>query len=149
MEETRLMLTFIAPNGEHTLMFEDDGKVAYAYLKEENATIVGDVWLYNRCPTPPEPEWSDRSKIPFANSRAYTSEEGRVERDVQARDVLVDWENEDGNPVAYVYLFEDLCGVVGVGDKPGYARFATKSGRLARVMEIEESTPSPNATDAA
>ena len=133
------MLDFKSPCGAYVLTFEDDGKVAYAYLKKnQDRAIVGDVWLYNRCPTPAQPEWSDRDNIPFANSREYTGDQGRLEREVQAADILVNWEYEDGTPVAYVYVFEDLCGVVGVGDSPGYARFAVKSGRLARVMEVED-----------
>jgi hypothetical protein len=137
--EDGLMLNFTSPRGGYVLTFEDDGKVAYAYLKTgHSGAIVGDVWLYNRCPTPPNPEWTDRSNIPFANSKEYTSEEGCLQREVGPDDVRVDWEYEDDKPVAYVYLFEDLVGVVGVGDKPGYARHATRSGRLARVMEFED-----------
>ena len=36
-----------------------------------------------------------------------------------------------------IYVFGDLFGVVGVGDSPGYARHASRSGPLARLMEIE------------
>jgi hypothetical protein len=130
-----LMLNFASPDGHHVLTFEDDGKVAYAYLKE-NEKIVGDVWLYNRCPTPEEPEWVDRDKIPFANSKAYVTG-GSMERTLRPKDVLVDWESDSRGPVAYVYIFEDLYGVLGVGDKPGYARFASKDGPLAKVMVID------------
>jgi len=43
MESTNdLLLGFVSPCGKYALTFEDDGKVAYAYLKEENR-IVGDV----------------------------------------------------------------------------------------------------------
>jgi hypothetical protein len=130
------MLSFVSPCGSFTLTFEDDGRVAYAYLKQ-GAVVVGDVWLYNRCLAPTEPEWSDPAKIPFANPQEFISENARVETDVEKRDVLVDWEYEADGVVAYVYLFEDLVGVLGVGDKPGYARHAVKDGPLARVMEIE------------
>ena len=119
------------------LAVEDDGKVAYAYLKDRDG-IVGDVWLYNRCPTPEDPEWDDRGKIPFANSRAYVSERGRLETEIDASDINVDWEFEQGMPVAFVYIARDLYGVVGVGDKPGSARFAIKDGPLARVMVIDQ-----------
>ncbi len=130
-----LLLDFRSPCGSFTLTFEDDGKVAYAYLKREGA-IVGDVWLYNRCPTPSAPEWSDPRKIPFANPLEYVTENARIEAVVGDGDILVDWEGQGDEVVAYVYLFEDLIGVVGVGDKPGYARFAAKDGPLAQVMEI-------------
>lgn len=131
-----LILQFEAPRGAYRLTFEDDGKVAYAYLKRDS-NIVGDVWLYNRCAAPQAAEWMDRSKIPFANPIAFIVEGGRVIREVRAEDVNVNWEYENESPVAYVYVFEDLYGVVGDGDKPGYARYAVKDGPLARVMEIE------------
>jgi hypothetical protein len=132
-----LMLTFEEPAGSHTLVFDDCGKVAYAYLKA-GGTIVGEVWLYNRCPTPAEPEWTNRTLIPFALSREYLADGGMVEDAVREDDVAVNWEYENGQVVAYVYVFGELYGVVGVGDQPGCARYACKASRLARVMEIED-----------
>ena len=44
----------------------------------------------------------------------------------------------------YVYIFEDLYGVLGVEDEPGYARFAIKDGPLARVMVTQEVRQKPN-----
>src|SRR5262245_3824854 len=111
-----LMLDFGAPDGRYIVTVEDDGKVAYAYLKD-GKTIVGDVWLYNRCPTPEAPEWRDRSKIPFANCRGFMSEAGRLEQTVGPDDIEVEWRQANGQPVACVYIFGDLYGVVGVNDK--------------------------------
>jgi hypothetical protein len=98
---------------------------------------VGDVWLYNRCPTPRSAEWTTPENLPFANCREYVARGGRVTEPVGAEDVQVDWEYEGESPVAYVYVFGELHGVVGVGDKPGYARLARKDGPLARVLEVE------------
>jgi hypothetical protein len=63
-------------NGEtgYSAVFEDDGKVAYAYLLSEDR-IVADVWLYNRIAAPQEPEWRDRSKAPFANPQGFAASE--------------------------------------------------------------------------
>jgi len=133
-----MMLEFRSPCAKYSLVFDDDGKVAYAYLKEAGI-IVGDLWLYNRCPTPPEPEWHDRTHIPFALSRDFVADGGRLTRAVGSADVRVKWQYEADAPVAYVYVFEDLYGVVGVGDKPGYARYVVADSRLARVMQIDES----------
>jgi hypothetical protein len=134
-----MIIDFESDNDSYMLTFEDDGKVAYAYLKKEG-TVVGDVWLYNRCPTPEEPEWSDKVNIPFANSKEYAGEEGRILREVRTGDVLVAWQADKNGPLAYVYLFDDLCGVIGVGDKPGYARYAARDGPLAKVM-VSNSDP--------
>jgi hypothetical protein len=132
-----LLLEFVSPCGKYALTFDDDGKVAYAYLKK-GKRIVGDVWLYNRCETPEVTEWKDRNNIPFANCKGYMREEGKLKDPVGPDEVHVKWGSDDKNPVAYVYVFENLLGVVGVGDKPGYARFAIRNGRLAKVMIIED-----------
>jgi hypothetical protein len=132
-----MMIDYFSPYNSFILTFEDDGKVAYAYLKK-NGKIVGDVWLYNRCGIPRIPEWTDPNNIPFANCNGYMSEEGLMNQEVEIGHVLVDWEQEETGPIAYVYIFENLYGVVGLNDKPGYARFAIKDSPIAKVMDIEE-----------
>lgn len=131
-----IVLNFSSPCGRYTLTFEDDGKVGYAYLKEGDK-IVGDVWLYNRCETPSKPEWKDRSKAPFANPSGYAAEGGTVREKIEPNAVKVNWEEDTGKLEAYVYIFEDLYGILGVGDKPGFARHALKNGPLAKIIEIE------------
>ncbi len=135
-EFNSLVLEFLSPCKKYSVTFEDNGKVAYAYLKM-GKDIIGDVWLYNRCNTPLKPEWNDKSEIPFANCNGYMSEAGKMQTTVADSDVLVDWEYEGQQPVCYVYIYEDLYGVIAPGDKPGFARFALKNGPIARVMEIE------------
>jgi hypothetical protein len=132
-----ITIDFKSETGSHILVFEDNGKVAYAYLEKDGAA-VGDVWLYNRCPTPDVPEWKDKSNIPFANPKAYVSEEGQMTRDVGLEDVLVTWKEDKRGPVALVYVFQHLYGFLGVGDRPGYARHAIKNGPLAKVIEFED-----------
>ncbi|WP_375157246.1 hypothetical protein [Bradyrhizobium sp. RDT46] len=58
---------FVSPFDESAVIIEDDGKVAYAYMLDRNGKICSDVWLYNRCPAPIEPEWHDAANLPFAN----------------------------------------------------------------------------------
>ena len=135
-DDIGLMLDFWSPCEQYKLTFDDDGKVAYGYLKKKDK-IIGDVWLYNRCSTPDQPEWSDKANIPFANCRQYMMEEGRLQKSISVQDVLVDWKYEEEKAIAYIYLFKDLYGVVGPDYKPGYARFASKDGPLAKVMETE------------
>jgi len=132
-----LILNFKAPTEFYTLTFEDNGRVAYAYLKK-NKEIVGDVWLYNHCSAPEVPEWdNNKGNIPYANTRDNISEEGIIEKTVGINDVQINWDEEGGYPIAYIYIFENLCGVIGVNDKPGYARFAIKDSPVALVMEVE------------
>lgn len=134
--EVGLMLDFTSPCGRYKLTFEDNGRVGYAYLKVGNE-IVADVWLFNRCEAPTEPEWTDRSKIPFANSKAYVLPGGTLQTPVSPDDVLVEWDDESSETVAYVYICEDLFGVLAPGTKPGYARYAAKDSPLAKVLEVE------------
>jgi hypothetical protein len=131
-----LSLRFDSPFAGYTLSFEDDGRTGYAYLKE-NGRIVGDLWLYNRCQAPDTSEWADRGNAPFANCKGYVMEGSQLNKLVNRGDVLVTWKSDESGPIAYVYLFEDLYGVLGVGDKPGYARFAAKDGPIAKRMELE------------
>ena len=130
-----LILNFQSPINSITLTFEDNGEVAYAYLKKDNI-IIGDVWLYNY-KSIKHSEWNDINNAPFLNPAEYISEEGIMKKTVTIHDVLVTWE-EDGTELdAYVYIHEDLYGVVGPGDKPGYARYAIKNNPIARVMNID------------
>ncbi len=135
-EQEGLLLQFKSPCRNFSLVFDDDGKVAYAYLREGNR-IVGDLWLYNRGSTPEQPEWPDKSKLPFANPKEYVAEQGTVVRSVSATDISVTWAYEQDEAVAHIFLFGALCGIVGPGDRPGFARFAAKDGPLARAMHTE------------
>ena len=126
---------FVSPCGNFKLTFDDDGKVAYAYFKSGNA-ILGDVWLYNRCPTPVQPEWDDRGNLPFANSKDYMMEAGHVRQTITIEDVGVDWQYAGEGPKAFVYIFSELTAIVGVHDKPGYSRFASKDGPLAKPLVL-------------
>lgn len=58
---------FSNPNSGYSVVLDDDGRVAYAYLLNKDGAIVSDVWLYNRCLPPSEPEWKNPEKMPFAN----------------------------------------------------------------------------------
>ena len=132
------MLDFVSPCGAYLVTVEDNGRVAYAYLKNKiDKEIHGYVWLYNRCEAPIVPEWSNKEKIPFLNPAGYTDESSWIQCEVKVQDVTVYWEYEEDQPVAYVYVFSDLYGVIGFNDKPGYARHATENNPLAKVMEIE------------
>ena len=132
-----LILNFKAPTEFYTLTFEDNGRVAYAYLKK-NQEIVGDVWLYNRCLAPEIPEWdNNKGNIPYANTKSNITKEGKIEENVGVDDVRINWDEEDDHPVAYIYIFENLYGVIGVNDKPGYARFAIKDSAVALILEVE------------
>ena len=116
-------------DGRYTLVIEDDGRVAYAYLQEGNG-IVSDVWLYNRCEPPAEPEWRDRTKMPFANPLGFGSENdlGPIESEA---DVNVRWEGT----TAQIEIHGLLWAILQSGDKPGRCRLALKNGPLAKLLD--------------
>lgn len=132
-----IMVDFISPCGEFRLTFDDDGKVAYAYLKK-GTTIVADVWVYKRCPTPEKPDWTDRHNLPFSNCKEFVTNEGHFDKAVALDDIRVEWQYLGGQQRALVYLFNGLVAIVGVNDKPGYCRFASKDGPLAKVLVSEQ-----------
>lgn len=135
---SELILDFISPCGEFKVTFDDNGKVAYAYLIKGQA-IVGDVWLYNRCQAPDEKEWQDHGNLPFANRQGFMTEEGQFKKPLTVDGVTVDWQYLKDQPTAYVRLFGEIAAKVSVNDKPGYSRLAARDSPLAKVWI--ESTP--------
>ena len=128
---------FLEPGEEsYSVYFDDDGRVAYAYLLNQVGRIVADVWLYNRCDTPVEPEWRDPARMPFANPKAYVHEsEHHAFRAVQAiADVRVNWCVEGENAKAQVIIRGKLFATLLEGRKPGCSLLACKDGPLAMVL---------------
>jgi hypothetical protein len=133
-EEAGFIREFVSPDGRRAVIVEDDGRVGYAYLLDDNRKICGDVWLYNRCPTPEQPQWHERDNAPFANPVPF------VDRDMifllpdSATDMTVEWDVESDAATARIYLDRELFAKLNDGSKPGWARLAAKDGPLARVL---------------
>lgn len=114
-------------------LFEDDGKVAYAYLLDDGR-IVADVWLYNRAATPDSPEWRDRSKAPFLNPRGFTSEVPFVPP-ADESEVEFTWSSDAEGRTTVRVLIRGECHALLVPDsKPGWCKLAAKDGPLASVL---------------
>jgi hypothetical protein len=120
------------------VVFEDDWKAAYAYLRDPAKSIVSDVWLYNAKDTPETPEWPDRTKMPYANPKGFALDEPPpvVQR---PEDVTVTWIG-DGTQLdhADVKLNGLLYGRLAPGAKPGWAKLAGREGPLALPLERPE-----------
>ena len=128
--ETEGMLrTFEVPESEMSVVIEDDGRVAYAYLRRDGE-IVADVWLYNVAATPDENTWTDRAQMPFLNPRRYCTQEA-------FRRMTAD------TPVTCTQILEDvelrvegqLLARLRPGIKPGWSRFARIRGPLAKPLD--------------
>jgi hypothetical protein len=66
------------------------------------------------------------------------TEEGCFNKAVAVDDIHVVWQYSAGQPKALVHLSGELVVSVGVNDKPGYSRFASKNGPLAKVLAVPE-----------
>ena len=90
------------PAGNLVAVFEDDGRVAYAYLLEGD-DVVADVWVYNRADAPEAPEWADPDKAPFLNPRAFVREAAALEPPSSDADVRFEWRGEQNARVATLF----------------------------------------------
>ncbi len=89
-------------------MIEDDGRVGYAYLLNQEGKVCGDVWLYNRGPAPKEPEWSDREKAPYANPESYVLPKPMFSLPTSIADFSIEWRHKaNGIREARVYIRGD------------------------------------------
>ena len=127
-------VNFPASDGKFSIVIEDDGRVGYAYLMDSRSEICGDVWLYNRCPAPDEPEWHDPSGAPFANPSAYVQSCTEFPFPNSSADIEIDWAREDGECLARIFFQKKLVAVVKNGAKPGWALMAKKDGPLAKSL---------------
>jgi len=118
------MLQFDEPGGNRSLVLEDDGRVAYAYLLIEGR-IVGDVWLYNVAAAPAAIS-ADPEHLPFLNPSGLASDSADWRFD-QDPSVSCRWDARGvtvmGNGVAMARLEP--------GAKPGWSRYAIEAGPLA------------------
>ena len=114
----------------------DDGRVCYAYFLSSDGEIVGDVWLYNRCEAPMDPEWKDRTKAPCANPRGYAQNPPSFQLPQNENEVVIRWSmDEQGCKFADILAHDLLIGRLGAGQKPGWARAAIKDGPLAKRLK--------------
>jgi hypothetical protein len=121
-------------NENVSVIIEDDGRVAYAYLMNSNA-IIGDVWLYNQLETPMDNSWQDEDQQPpYLNSVEYTDNLLKVENGDVLEQVDVKW-NIYGSVIEVLLEFRNglkakLCS----GSRPGWTNNAKKEGPLAAVF---------------
>ena len=128
--------TFGSPSSPRKVVVEDDGKVCYAYMLDEDGNICGDVWLYNRCQTPTEPEWHERENVPFANPASFSCQSSDFCPPRSAGEISGEWEAGEFE-VARIYLSNTYFAKLVQGAKPGWSLMAAKDGPLAQVP-IEE-----------
>ena len=125
------------PDSNYSVLFEDDGKVAYAYLRD-GTRIVGEVWVYNCGDAPTTPEWrlpDARSRLPFTNPVGFVRDEPRPTVR-NASDIACRWEHDaDGLASVEVLISGRLFARMKPGSKPGWSRLASRDGPNAKVLD--------------
>jgi hypothetical protein len=126
-----LINRFFDDVSECSIIFEDNGRVAYAYLLDSDEDIIGDVWLYNRCPAPIEPEWKNPENQPFANPAKYiANKDFHPVSDIS--EVSVSWVRDSNKLQAHLYIRDILFAVLEPELKPGWSFLAEIDSPLAK-----------------
>lgn len=117
----------------YTVVIEDDGRVAYAYLMEGEDSI-GDVWLYNQQEAPKDSNW-DNQQLPYLNPEEYLNKEVRISPIIDNSEVYFEWNESlnDGSIEVSIYIREKFIAQVISGSKPGWSTLVVKDGPLAQV----------------
>jgi hypothetical protein len=117
----------------YSVVIEDDGRVAYAYLYEEH-DIIGDVWLYNQ-QEPPETSFWLPEDMPFLNPQEYLSKDAAIKPIANEGEIRCEWteSKDDGTIEVGIYIRDKFIASVAVGSKPGWSVLVAKDGPLAYV----------------
>ncbi|WP_146186662.1 hypothetical protein [Pedobacter sp. HMWF019] len=120
-------------NDVYSVIIEDDGKVAYAYLLKEN-NVIGDVWLYNQAQTPLIANWTDKKELPFLNSKEFIKQQ--IEPINDSYEIDLEWSvsNDLAVDKVLIYIRKELIAKLTPGSMPGWSAVVVKDGPLARVL---------------
>ncbi len=128
-EPDEVLLRFTEPQGDRSVVLEDDGRVAYAYLLDGDDAVVGDVWLYNVGEDPERVDWRDRSAMPFRNPARFCSPEVLPRLRPDSR-VSCHWSDKG----VTVSVAGTVWARLEDGSKPGWSRRARLAGPLAKPL---------------
>lgn len=124
---------FSSENQSYSIVIEDNGRVAYAYLLEGNR-IVSDVWLYNHAIPPEKSNWSNKKEMPFLNPKEFLFNDKEISPINDESEVKIEWLRELDTMFVHVYIRNILFVVLRPDLFPGYSTLVTKNGPLARVF---------------
>lgn len=128
-----LLLEFQHAETGLAVVIDDDGRVAWAYLRTADGEVIGDVWLYNHGPAPEEPDWTDPTQVPFLNPASLARD--LEQPPARARDdVAVEWTVDGELLLADVFLRGELLARLSPGSQPGWSTLAKDDGPCARVL---------------
>lgn len=123
---------FCETNQSYSLIIEDDGRVAYAYLLL-NEEIIGDLWLYNQEETPTVSDWSNPDNMPFLNSQQFILR--NIEPILNEDNLDLAWkETKENEFEVLIHIHGELIGRIELGATPGWSAVVAKDGPLAKKM---------------
>ncbi|NCD67911.1 hypothetical protein [Mucilaginibacter agri] len=123
-------------NERYSVIVEDDGRVAYAYLLDKEE-IIGDIWLYNQSPTPLETEWVLDEENPFLNPQEFIKENIPPLIEGYENDINLNWKlsyDKESLEEVEVIIRNRLIVKLFPGSCPGYSNFVIKDGPLGKVL---------------
>lgn len=116
----------------YSVLIEDDGRVAYAYLLAYG-DVVGDVWLYNQAEAPQDANWYNQT-IPYLNPAEYLDKAVTIFPIKNENEVRCEWtELNDGVIEVGIWLKDKFIAQLESGSKPGWSVLVVKDGPLAQV----------------
>ncbi len=116
----------------YSIIIEDDGSVAYAYLLKDEK-IVGDVWLYNQGIAPAVVDWKNKD-VPFLNPSVFLLSERTIAPIKKESDFNIKWTLENQKVQANIYIRGALIACLKPGDFPGFSTLVCKDGPLAKAL---------------
>ena len=127
---------FISEVKNYSVIIEDDGKVAYAYLLRDEQ-IVADVWLYNQQDSPREIKWIE-SEMPFLNPIPYIKDNMFMPEPIcNDNEVGIIWHNQKVIE-ADIYIRGNLLAILKEACKPSFSSLVKIDGPLAKTLPSVE-----------
>jgi hypothetical protein len=117
----------------YSVLIEDDGRVAYAYLLEYG-DVIGDVWLYNQDEAPRNSNWAMQS-TPYLNPIEYLSADAHISPIKNESEVRCEWTESPNDSLIEVGISirGKFIASITSGSKPGWSVLVGKDGPLALV----------------
>jgi hypothetical protein len=117
----------------YSVVINDDGRVAYAYLYE-GEDIIGDVWLYNQEEPPAISFWREED-MPFLNPKEYLLKDAAIKPIQNEGEIRCEWteSKEDGLIEVGISIRDKFIACITSGAKPGWSVLVAKDGPLAYV----------------
>jgi hypothetical protein len=116
----------------YSVIIEDDNRVAYAYLLEDDI-VIGDVWLYNQTEAPSNQEWKEQD-MPFLNPLKFIKTDISILPINYANEVSCKWcEDIDGKVEVVISIRNSIIAKISSGSNPGWSTIVSQDGPLAKV----------------